>query len=76
MLWWTYKFGITSELYISFIDIDIVVSVEPEVINEEDDNAEAASSVNTELIRVCRHMGIADSSPSCDICKLVSFFFK
>ena len=26
-----------------------------------------------QFIRTCRHMGIAESSPSCDICNLVSF---
>ena len=52
--------------------------MEPEVVNEEFDNAEAASNVITEnppFKRVCRHMGITESSQSCEICKLVSLFF-
>ena len=29
-----------------------------------------------EFIRTCRHMGMAQSSPLCEICTLVSFFYS
>ena len=46
------------------------------VCNEEEEEMETGATNRPYYKkRVCRHMGLSESSPSCAICKLVRLFF-
>lgn len=65
-----------NRLSISFIESNNVVTEETvsEVDTVDDGMTDATAHIIPENTkRTCRHMGITESSPSCDICKLVSF---
>ena len=44
-----------------------------ELVSNEEQMETGAT--NRQYKRVCRHMGLSESSPSCAICKLVRLFF-
>ena len=67
-----------SKFCISFIEQNIEVEEEEEQKVEKDDVSNEGimetDGTNRQYKRVCRHMGLSESSPSCGICNLVRLF--
>ena len=70
-------FGKCSKFCISFIELNIEVDEEERKVKDDDVSNEGIMETdggNRQYKRVCRHMGLSESSPSCEICNLVRLF--